>query len=470
MKKIVVIPLGRVEDYINTGKTYQYFEKAFNPDDYFDEVYCLSYGGKECKTGKVQYINARPADFGKIIRRIKPDIVRAYAGCEPCDWAVANRVQDIPIVVSVHDVNPDLLNRSLKYADYIICKSEIVKEDVKKYVDVDEKRIFVLPNRVDTNVFKKRDSKEFEKLNEVYGNGKHILHVGRKVEQKNLETLIQALQYLPLEYKAIFVGPGNADFYNQLARECNVSERCFFIDHVSREEELPIYYSWCDCMCTPSRWEGFGFVFIEAAACECPIVTSNIAPMNEYLTNGIDSILVDEYENPEILAKCIIQACDQNEEIQRMKNNARKVGLRFDRAAVDKEESELYKKLILMGADNTQSYRLEGEREKIKKKIIIFGAGKVGKSLLNCVEREKIAYFVDNDSQKVGQKIDGIEIIGYADLLKIHSEYNVVVTPVNRREIVKKLLADGIEYMEVKWYLLLKEQSDKNIDTNTGKE
>jgi hypothetical protein len=30
--------------------------------------------------------------------------------------------------------------------------------------------------------------------------------------------------------------------------------------------ELPAYYQMADCLCNPSRWEGFGIVFIEALA------------------------------------------------------------------------------------------------------------------------------------------------------------------------------------------------------------
>lgn len=459
MKKIVIIPLSGRESILSAGRTYQHLEKTYNPGDFFDEIYCLYPTGETTKIGKVQYINAQPKEFEEIIREIKPDMVKANGGCTPCDWAVANRVQGVPVVVSVHDVNPNLMNQSLKYADYIICKSNIVKEKVKKYIDIDDKRIFVSPNRIDTNIFKKKICKEFEKLNEVYGNGKHILHVGRKTEAKNLETLIRALQYLPLEYSVIFVGPGNADSYNRLAQECNVSERCFFVDHVSREEELPIYYSWCDCMCTPSRWEGFGYVFIEAAACECSIVTSNIAPMNEYLTNGHDSILVDEYENPEALAQGIIRACDQSEEIQKMKSNARKVGLKFDTRVIDKEEIELYKKFISMGTNKILLDRIVYEREKMKKKIIIFGAGIVGKRLLSSVGKEHVAYFVDNDSSKIGTQIDGIEVIDYHKLLKIYKEYTLVVTPVDRAEIMERLLQDGIEFVEAGWYMLLREKA-----------
>ena len=112
-----------------------------------------------------------------------------------------------------------------------------------------------------------------------------------------------------------------------------------------------------------------------------------------------------------------------------------------------------------MGADNTQLDRIERERKKVEGKIIIFGAGIRGKRLLNCVRKEKVAYFVDNDSSKIGKQIEGIEVISYLDMLNINENYTVVVTPIKRAEIIQRLVQDGIEYMEVEWYLLLNEQN-----------
>ncbi|MCM1263808.1 MAG: glycosyltransferase [Butyrivibrio sp.] len=117
---------------------------------------------------------------------------------------------------------------------------------------------------------------------------------------------------------------------------------------------MPYYYSWCDCMCTPSRWEGFGYVFIEAAACESAIVTSDIGPMNEYLTNGKDSLLVAYYENPEKIAETCLKVCSNSKEVIEMKKAARQVGLRFEKSKVDKQEIEIYKKVI--GKDSGNQY------------------------------------------------------------------------------------------------------------------
>ena len=101
-----------------------------------------------------------------------------------------------------------------------------------------------------------------------------------------ITTVIRSLPALGNEYALISVGRGDRGLYEDLARSLGVGTQCFFVDSVPNHE-LPRFYSFVDCMCTPSRWEGFGIVFIEALACEAMVVTSDIEPMREYSYNFV---------------------------------------------------------------------------------------------------------------------------------------------------------------------------------------
>lgn len=354
MKRLVFFPSDPVTAYLEVGLTYDYLDNYYNPGGYFDEVFCLSPWGdkKEEKIGKITYIRSNPCKFKKIIKKIKPDVVRGYGGYCCADWISISKVKNIPSIVSVHDTNPLLIHDTLQYADYIVCMAECVKEAVLKKIRFDPNKIWVMPNRINVDLFSKKENIDFfEKLNNRFGVGKHILHVGRKTEQKNLDTIIKALKYMDNSISSIFVGRGDCTKYEKIAKEYGVRERCFFVESVDNNE-LPYWYSWCDCFCTPSRWEGFGFVFIEAASCEAGIVTSNIAPMNEYLTDGVNAILVDEYENPHTLAQAINLVINGGDKISKMKSEARKVGFQFAKEKVDKEEIKIYKDVINLGSVN----------------------------------------------------------------------------------------------------------------------
>lgn len=358
MRKLVFFPSEPVTAYIEKGRTYDFLDEYYNPDGMFDEVYCLSpWGEKREETiGKIHYIKANPLHFSTIIKKINPDVVRGYGGYCCADWISISKVKGIPTLVSVHDTNPALIHNSLKYADAIVCMSHAVKKAVLEKVSINENKVWVMPNRIDTELFSpKRDDSFFKELNIRFGQGKHILHIGRKEEQKNLDTVIKALKYLDKDNVCIFIGRGDTDKYKNMAQVEGVLDRCFFIDSILNTE-LPLWYSWCDCFCTPSRWEGFGYVFIEAAACEAAVVTSNIAPMNEYLTNNMNAILVNDYEDPECIAKAISFVMSNSKEISSMRKNARQVGLRFSKSAVDKMERDIYQKVMRNKSNDKNNY------------------------------------------------------------------------------------------------------------------
>lgn len=364
MKRLVVFPSDPMKDYLDKGQTYEYFEDYFNPGGYFDEVYALSPWGNRRKEqhGKIIYIKARPWEFKWLVSKIKPDVVRAYGGYHCADWLALSQTSGIPTVVSIHDTNPKLIFDSIKYADNVICMAQCVQDAVRAKVDCREKGEYIMPNRIDTELFSPVIDNKLEKeLNERFGEGRHILHVGRKSEQKNIDTLIKAISFLPEDISVIFVGSGDFAPYEKLAQEEGVNSRVFCVDCVDNVD-LPKWYSWCDCFCTPSRWEGFGFVFIEAASCKTPIVTSDIAPMNEYLTDGVDSVLVKEYENPSALANAILKVLDGNVDLVKMRKNARLVGQKFKKEIVDQQEMQIYQEIIARGAVNKVPF---GERLKL---------------------------------------------------------------------------------------------------------
>lgn len=361
MSKLVVFPSDPIKAYIDKGADYNYLDQYYNPGGFFDEVISISPWGdtNDEVISKIRYIKSSPYKFKTIIKQIKPDIVRAYGGYYCSDWISFNKIKGIPTLVSVHDTKPELIHSSLQYADGIICMSQAVKDAVLKLVPNVTNNIWVMPNRVDTNLFSKKcDSEKFDSFNKRFNGKYHIIHVGRKTKQKNLDTVIKSLKYLSDDYVAIFIGKGDIKDYVELAKNKGVFERCYFIDSI-KKTELPYWYSWCDCMCTPSRWEGFGFVFIEAAACEAAIVTSDIGPMNEYLENNKNAILVKDYENPMSIANAIKRCIENKEDIVKMKTNARKVGLKFKKESIDEQEIEIYKYMIKVKPNNINNNELK---------------------------------------------------------------------------------------------------------------
>jgi len=350
MTRLAVIPSEPVEAYKSEGIALS-LEDYYNPLHFFDEAYLLSRLEKEERYEfGMNIIPTKPEQLRSRIRGLNIDVIRAYGGYWACDMACNNKVKGVPVVVSVHDKRPQLLYNSIKKADIVLCSSNVVKKLVlTKFKKPD--RVWALGERTDLNVMRPYPPDKLGDLNSNYPFKYKILHVGRKSKEKNLDTLIKALKVLGNEYCLLAVGKGNIDKYVKLAKEQDVIERCYFIESI-KNEELVRYYSLADCICNPSRWEGFGIVFIEALACETVVVTSDIAPMNEYIEHMKNGLLVKDYENPQALADMIRVACNDQQLRESLKKNARKSVERFEKSTIDKLEVSYYKKILTMAQNN----------------------------------------------------------------------------------------------------------------------
>jgi glycosyltransferase involved in cell wall biosynthesis len=64
------------------------------------------------------------------------------------------------------------------------------------------------------------------------------------------------------------------------------------------EDDLPKIYNLADLLLFPSLYEGFGLPILEAQACGCPVLTSNVTSCPEVAGDGAH--IVDPYSVDEI--------------------------------------------------------------------------------------------------------------------------------------------------------------------------
>jgi len=124
----------------------------------------------------------------------------------------------------------------------------------------------VLPNPIDTDHFKKRESVEFEELPEDID--KPIgLYVGRwDDEVKGTDTLREIIDQNEQLHWLLVVGGG------QEPHGLEDLSGYTLVRNVS-QEAIPQVYSISDFTIIPSRTEGFSYVAVESLACETPVIT-----------------------------------------------------------------------------------------------------------------------------------------------------------------------------------------------------
>ena len=344
--RLVCIPSDPLDAYVKKGITKRIFrDNYYNPLNSYKKLFLVSpLEPKGVRSiGDITVVGVDNSTLIETLQNINPNLVRGYGGYWACDYAIYSTIlalPNTPVYISVHDSNPYILHESIVYADRVQCTSKIV-QDLVISRGVKKEKTFIVPDWINMDIFKKYTDKEPEFIQSIKKRGfsKIILHVGRKAVQKNLETVIKSMKLLPDDYVTIFIGAGDDTYYKNLAQYLGVHERCFWISSVSNEE-LPYWYSVCDVMCTPSRWEGFGDVFMEAAACSCNIITSDIAPMNELFINNETALLVKDFENEYEIAIGILKF--QNKDFaKKISTNARHIAEKYDMRVIQKYEANL---------------------------------------------------------------------------------------------------------------------------------
>jgi glycosyltransferase involved in cell wall biosynthesis len=107
----------------------------------------------------------------------------------------------------------------------------------------------------------------------------YILCVGSNTKSKNIVTLICAFLTLhDASLRLIIAGDINSSIFK--TEKYPLSNHISFLGHVSTEELIRLYRE-ASLLVFPSLYESFGFPAVEAMACGCPVVVSNVASLRE---------------------------------------------------------------------------------------------------------------------------------------------------------------------------------------------
>jgi teichuronic acid biosynthesis glycosyltransferase TuaC len=157
---------------------------------------------------------------------------------------------------------------------------------------IDDKKIMVLRNGVDLELFKPSLDRTAVGCRLAAGE-KMLLSVGALVPLKGHDLVIRALASLP-GYKLFIAGegPGHEDL-QQLAASLSLTERVVFLGRVGHEE-LPRYYGAANALVLASSREGWPNVLLEALACGTPVVATSIGGIPEIITKPEAGVLVRE--------------------------------------------------------------------------------------------------------------------------------------------------------------------------------
>ncbi len=236
----------------------------------------------------------------------------------------------------------------LKRVDKIICTSPQYLENSKQLEGFKDKAV-IIPLGLNVNRLKLENIKDekFEKIKDKLVGKKIVLSIGRFVEYKGFEYLIESSKYINKDIVIVIVGSGPMyDHLREKVEKENLSDKVILPGKV---ENINVFLSNCDIFCLPSvsRNEAFGLVLVEALYFDKPLITTNVEGSGmSYVNKNGETGLIVEPKNPKVLADGINKILSDSELYNKFSKNAKERFKEFEISSIGDKIIKLYQKVL----------------------------------------------------------------------------------------------------------------------------
>lgn len=208
---------------------------------------------------------------------------------------------DLKIVTTLHGTDITLVGLhpsfqaitqfSILQSDGLTTVSEYLKRETVRDFAVPEERLEVIPNFVDTELF--RPGKEpCYRASLSPGGEPIVMHVSNFRTVKRVEDVVEIFARIRgrIPARLVFVGDGpERPRAVRRADELDVRDHVTFLGkHASVDELLPC----ADLFLLPSETESFGLAALEAMASGAPVVASDAGGLPEVIEHGVSGYLL----------------------------------------------------------------------------------------------------------------------------------------------------------------------------------
>lgn len=263
-------------------------------------------------------------------------------------------------------------NQIAEDADGLIAASAAEAADMREKLGAGKSKVFVVPCGVDTGRFTPMPQAEARAALGLSGDAKILLAAGRIEPVKGLDRLVGALAAIKekrpdLPVRVIHIGGEtitenraaeglDPDAFSSpaqrgevrrilgIAHEAGVAGDFHFLGAKS-QETLRAYYSAADALAVPSRYETFGLVALEAAACGLPAVAFDVGGISSNIEAGKTGYIVPDGDII-AFAESVMKIIGSADEKKRLGNMARSRAESLSWSSAAKAEIRVWEKLI----------------------------------------------------------------------------------------------------------------------------
>jgi phosphatidylinositol alpha-1,6-mannosyltransferase len=228
--------------------------------------------------------------------------------------------------------NSRRLSRALWDANRVVYINDVTKKTLLA-MGVQEKQLVKIWPGVENRFFKEIKENQVDKIREKYEiNERYILTTARLIKRKGVDVLIEAFSMIDQvkfeDVNLVIVGDGpESKALKEQAKKMWVNKSVIFLGQVS-DAELPMLYTGAEAfIMTPYKvdddMEGFGIVYLEAAACGTPSIATRSGGAQEAVVNKKTGLVVKP-NSLEETKNAIEQILEKNDFRLMLGKNARK--------------------------------------------------------------------------------------------------------------------------------------------------
>jgi len=341
---------------------------VFSHGDYWkDKIASLGVEAKSLECSGFSDIFNGVRRLRRELRSDSPDVIHTHLWTANVIGRIAGRLSGVPVISSIHnpEYEPEAIigisSKKLFAARQIdkwtarfgcrrmIAVSNYVRESAHLRIGFPLEKIDVVYNPIDVaEAVSHFDKRSFLAEIGLPADAVVILTVGRIAPQKGLIYAIRAMKIVVAQMPDVHLlhvgAQENSDYLVGINTEIKQSGQSN-VHLMGEQRNIGDFLHAADLFIFPSLFEGLGIALAEAMAAGLACVASDIRPLDEFVTSGVNGILIS-LRDPDVIAGAVVDLLGSDEKRERLGARARETALaKFQPGPAAKRLTEIYQQI-----------------------------------------------------------------------------------------------------------------------------
>ncbi|OLS32573.1 MAG: 2-deoxystreptamine glucosyltransferase [Candidatus Heimdallarchaeota archaeon AB_125] len=232
--------------------------------------------------------------------------------------------------------------RVLRRASHLIAVSQVIKKELIENYSIEEEKITVIPNGVDSKVHYRTDEKIYTKKDKELVLG----FLGRMTAGKGAHLIFPIIKEIKKkipDVKLLMAGD-DLNSRKKILHQINnleLNENIIDYGYIYDNHKKNTFFSSIDLLLLPSSHEGMSLVLLEAMACQTPVLTTPEAETFDH-----DETLIIAHRSVDDFASKAIDFYNNQKLIDKIQKKSREVAEKLSWQKTTNQTKEVFEKLL----------------------------------------------------------------------------------------------------------------------------